>query len=90
MINLIKSFNKLYLVDKNKINENNEEIKNNFNKVFEDLQLLRIDYSILIKILEKKHIGKKQINFRLKDWGISRQRYWECHLIDQWVAANSK
>jgi hypothetical protein len=55
MINLIKSFNKLYLVDKNKINENNEEIKNNFNKVFEDLQLLRIDYSILIKILEKKY-----------------------------------
>ena len=31
-----------------------------------------------IKILEEKKIGEKKINYRLKDWGVSRQRYWGC------------
>ena len=31
-----------------------------------------------IKILEEKNLGKKKTNYRLKDWGVSRQRYWGC------------
>ena len=31
-----------------------------------------------IELLEEKKLGTKKINFRLKDWGISRQRYWGC------------
>ena len=28
--------------------------------------------------LEPQGLGKKTINYRLRDWGVSRQRYWGC------------
>ena len=33
---------------------------------------------LIINKIEDIGIGQREINFRLKDWGVSRQRYWGC------------
>ncbi len=32
----------------------------------------------ITEYLESKGLGKQKTNYKLKDWGISRQRYWGC------------
>jgi len=33
-------------------------------------------FTAIAEFLEKNHKGERKINFRLRDWGVSRQRYW--------------
>ncbi|MDB3919196.1 leucine--tRNA ligase [Candidatus Pelagibacter sp.] len=47
-------------------------------KFLNDMKVPNDSISKTIEYLEKKDIGHKKTNYRLKDWGISRQRYWGC------------
>ena len=68
-------------------NEDNFTVKNKaytgpgylFNSSFlNGLKCPEVSVIKTIEYLEEKNLGNKKINFRLKDWGVSRQRYWGC------------
>lgn len=42
---------------------------------FDGMDSKKSQYNI-IKMFEEKGLGKKTTNYKLKDWGVSRQRYW--------------
>ena len=35
-------------------------------------------FSAIAEALEAKSLGERKTNYRLRDWGVSRQRYWGC------------
>jgi leucyl-tRNA synthetase len=35
-------------------------------------------FDSIASFLTERNLGSKKVNFRLRDWGVSRQRYWGC------------
>ena len=66
-------------------NENDELLKEAYigpGKIINSSFLNDLDVSQakekIISEIEKKGFGERKVFYRLKDWGISRQRYWGC------------
>ena len=61
----INNLNKAFVAEGTMINSGNLNGMNNKEAI-----------KVMIDSLEEKKIGKKTVNYRLRDWLISRQRYW--------------
>ncbi len=70
------------------INNDDEEFSINDEAFIGDGRMINSDFlnglSIedakkeIIRKIEEKNIGSEKTNFKLRDWGISRQRFWGC------------
>ena len=49
-----------------------------FNSNFLDNLTVNQAIQKIINVITEKKLGNQKITFRLKDWGVSRQRYWGC------------
>ncbi len=56
------------------IDERDQEFAKKYNIVIKEAELF--DPEDIINKLEKNNHGRAQTKYRLRDWGVSRQRYW--------------
>ncbi|MDD9892297.1 MAG: leucine--tRNA ligase, partial [Gammaproteobacteria bacterium] len=47
-------------------------------------------FNAIAEWMEAKNLGKRQVNYRLRDWGVSRQRYWGCPIPMEYDAEGTE
>jgi len=67
--------NKDFLVDEKAFTDSGYLFNSKF---LDNLKVPDESINKTINYLEENNLGQRKTNYRLKDWGISRQRYWGC------------